>query len=74
MKIVLVEIFNGNDTEAEAFKTVDSFKDYIFETFEDESEFLMEQLESQLSDGNDIIELADEYGVTIKAFTQYPIY
>jgi hypothetical protein len=75
MNIVLVEINTGDGVEAEAFKTVDSFKEYIGETFDEESsQDLISQLDEQLNDGYDIVDLNSSEFIEIKAFTKYGIY
>tara|TARA_R100000951_G_scaffold101420_1_gene92972 strand:- start:38270 stop:38506 length:237 start_codon:yes stop_codon:yes gene_type:complete len=73
-KIVLIEIDNGDYVEGEAFKNLDSLKGYLKEIFEDQYAELEGQIEDQLNRGSDILELEDEYGRTVKAFTQYPLY
>lgn len=74
MQIVLVEIDNGDGVEAEAFKTIESFREYIVDTFEDRSDKMIGQLDEQLDNGDDVVDLEDDYGVTIRAYTKFTIY
>ena len=76
MNIVLVEFFNGDTTEAEAFKDVESFKDYyVNDLFVDDQSRVDKfntQLDEQLSNGHDIVDIDIDY-YTIKAYTKYGI-
>lgn len=71
MNIVLAEIDTGNGVEAEAFKTVDSFKEFINETFEDFAEDLFSQIDEQLEEGFNILDIHSGEFIEIKAYTQY---
>ena len=85
MTIVLVEFFNGDTTEAMAFKTLDSMVEYFeydlysdsdgYEPYSDAVESLKRQIEAHKKSGYDImdIDLMNIVGHTMQVWSQYPL-